>query len=56
MDSEEIRRKRREKILQRNGIVEKPSEGVVEKPKEEISLREQMELIESIETYKVKNI
>ncbi|OMJ77320.1 hypothetical protein SteCoe_23109 [Stentor coeruleus] len=58
MDSEEIRRKRREKILQRSGIVEKPSEEVVEKPKEEISLREQMEVIESIEKYKgkVKNI
>ena len=61
MDSEEIRRIRREKILQRSGIVEKKQEAVEVKEEEkqheedpkEVSIREQMEIIESIEEYKV---
>lgn len=51
MDSEEIRRLRREKILKRAGTLE-PVQEIVEKT-EENSLKEQLEVIESIEHYKV---
>jgi hypothetical protein len=51
MDSEEIRRKRREKILMRSNEVEK-TEIDLQKT-EELSAREQMDLIQSIDDYKV---
>ena len=53
MDAEEIRKKRREKILQRSGIKaeEEPKEIVPQD--EELSITERLEMIESIEEYKV---
>ena len=51
MDSEEILKKRREKILQRSGIIEKKEE--IEPKTNEISIREQKEIIDSIDHYKV---
>lgn len=53
MDSEELRKRRREKILQRSGV--KPVEEELEEANEyELALKDKAEIIEFIEGYKAK--
>lgn len=53
MDPEEVRRRRREKILARSGVVEKKEEEPVQVI-EELTPREKLEVIEGLEKYKNK--
>ena len=56
MDSEEIRKKRRELILKRSGMKIEEKEIEIVKPKEENienSAKKQLEMMENAEKYKV---
>lgn len=54
MDPEELRKRRREKILAREGIVEKKEVKEEVQAVDELTPREKLEVIEGLEKYKTK--